>query len=161
MKTTLALAFAIAVLHCGVASAQGGSDDGGLKGLPAVNVWTGDPDADAAACGITKNGLDAAIRRPLSGSKLQVRDATNYPPLVFAYAQVARMPSWCTASVAVQVKRLLYTERSPGGQIVLATVWERRALASWPQTEPARMVEAQIESFTKQLIADWLKANGQ
>jgi hypothetical protein len=161
MKTTLALALAIGVLHCGVASAQAGSDDGGLKGLPAVNVWTGDPDADAAACGITKDGLDAAIRRPLSGSKLQVLNVTNYPPLVLAYAQVARMPSWCTASVAVQVKRLLYTERSPSGQPVLATVWERRALASWPQTEPARMVEAQIESFAKQLIADWLKANGQ
>jgi hypothetical protein len=126
-------------------------------GLTETAIIVEELEEEDAACGVTGSGIDAAIRLPLDASRLEI----NPTSLDFVYANVGVMhlnSGLCVASVQLSMTRAL---RSPVNTLMLVTgsVWHKGTLLTGPSYDFGTRVHSQIEDDTKQLIAEWLKAN--
>ena len=118
---------------------------------------------DAAKCNVTKGGLDAAARLPLDASRLRIDpDAGPYVSVAVTvtdgFDRSAPSGAGCVATLDVGLRRTLAI---PGtNQLVFgATAWGRDALLTGPSSGFGQRVNQYVTDFTKELIAEWIKAN--
>ena len=144
MKTLLA---ALLICCSALASAQA------LKGVESVNIVVEEPDQDATDCGITKDALDAAVRLPLSNSRLKIKDGLFIPDLFVRVTALKTNNQNCAVSTQIQLYKWIQSEMDFGG------FWQNTHLLTGPKSSMGKRVTDKFESFTKQFIAAWLKAN--
>ena len=122
-----------------------------FKGVNETRLIIEDIDEEYAKCGITKSLIDAAVRIPLSSSKLEVtnRWVDNY---VYANVNVRAMSATCAISISLQFRKYIPSQGA-------GTFWDASGLAVWAKNNAPTMVSNTLEGFTKELIGEWLKQN--
>lgn len=140
---TLAL---LASFGCAVSAQQA------LSGVRQVDIVVETLDDDAAKCSITKDGIDAAVRLPLSNSRIRIdRDAPAY---LYVNANVMVMPNrTCVANLLITFKKYSASERSMGD------FWNKGTLMSGAPDYVSQRIYINAENLTKQFVAAWLQAN--
>lgn len=129
----------------------------GFLRVPSMGILVEELDEQAAACGVTKGGLDGAVRLTLDASRVPIQEGL-LTPNVYVNVTVLRAPDGCLASVHIAFNRIL---QLPGGheKVYGAEVWQNRSLLAGPRYDFPQRVYSDVEGFTKELIAEWLKAN--
>lgn len=126
-------------------------------GVSAVDIVVEALHDGARECNVSESGLDAAVRLPLDASRLRIdRSSADY-----VYVRVNVLPlqnGVCVAEVEVMMIRGLVI---PNTQrfIDAATVWDKGALMTGTASNFRQRVNQLVTDYTKQLIAEWLKAN--
>ena len=122
-----------------------------FKGVNETRLIIEEVDEEHAKCGITKSLIDAAVRIPLSNSKLKVtsRVVETY---IYANVNVRAMSSTCAINISLEFKKYIPSQGS-------GSFWEAGGLAVWSKNNSPTMVSNSLESFTKELIGEWLKQN--
>ena len=164
MRRLLGGMLAVLMMGLGLVATPAQAQDNNFVGVSAVSIFvdhpTGDDSAkDAAKCNVTKSGLDAAARLPLDASRLRINpDVSPLSPYVYVSVSALWEPRGCAAFVQVSLKRSLAI---PGtNQLVFgATVWERGYVLTGPSSGFGQRVNQQVTDYTKELIAEWIKAN--
>ena len=155
VREALRLAMMASVLASSLAVATPASAQTNVfGGVTAVDVIVESPDALDPRCGVTKGGLDAAVRLPLDGSRIAFdKKATDF---IYARATFDIAQGMCFGFVELEFHRGLYT---PDGKTVSGGVWGRDSLIRSPDEEFGLTAYSVIEQYTKQLIAEWIKGN--
>ena len=149
------IALTITILG-GALPARGQVPDTGLEGVKAVDIIVESLSEFAAKCGVTKSGIDAAIRLPLDASRLQI-DA-KATPYAYAKVNVLQMPGGCVASVDLSLRRTMtmpLTAKPAYG----VSVWDDGSLLTGPSYDFGQRVNQEVEELIKKLIAAWVKVN--
>ena len=131
----------------------------GLNGISAVQLKVELVDEEARQCGISDDGLDAAVRIPISNT--QLRAVAEAPVLL--YVQTTTAPrkgnADCTTMIQVSALRPAWFSPNPDGRSGMVAVWTKSSLLTGtPSTHGRRTYEA-IEGLTKQFIGAWLREN--
>ena len=148
---SIAIAFA-------AASAAAQSAAPGLSGIAAVQLKVEPVDDDARQCGISDDGLDAAVRIPVSNTQLKA--AVDAPVLLYVQTTSRKGTSDCTTMIQVSALRSAWFSTDPGAKSGMVAVWTKSSLLTGtPATHGRRTYEA-IEGLTKQFIGAWLRENG-
>ena len=147
------------MMGLGLVATPAQAQDNAFVGVSAVHIFVATtPDDDDAKCNVTKGGLDAAVRLPIDASRLRINPDAS--PYVYVNANVLMMPDGlCVATFTVGLKRTLAI---PGtNQLVFsATVWESATSTIWARSSIFWLqLNQSVSDFTKQLIAEWIKAN--
>ena len=149
------LPFVIAVA---AVSAQAQSSAPGLNGIPAVQLKVELVDEEARQCGISDDGLDAAVRIPVSNTQLKA--VADSPFLLYVQTTTSRKGSSdCNTMIQVSALRSAWFSPEPGAKSGMVAVWTKSTLLTGtPSTHGRRTYEA-IEGLTKQFIGAWLREN--
>lgn len=151
-STLLVGVLGLGVLVADTARAQ----DPGFLGVKDVHIVVEDLGQEGRACNVTEDGIDAAIRLPLDASRLRL----NEKSADFIYANVSvrrRDDVECVAYVSLSLYRRLST---PEGQFVPGAVWHKGiVMGGGAMSDFVQRVDQRIGDLTKQLIAEWIKAN--
>ena len=138
-------------LTVGIASASA------LNGAREIRIIIERLDEDAAKCGISESLIDAAIRLPLSNSRINI---TERPGQGFIYANLniidlapIGLGSQCAVNLHLEFRRYSLQFDQTGG------FWRRGVTFVWNKNTLNRQVSSSIELYTKEFIAEWLKAN--
>jgi hypothetical protein len=124
-----------------------------------ISIFVEDLVEDDRACGITKTGLDAAVRLPLSRNGFRVKSAENKPPLLRIAVIGLEKPDACTVYLELTFTRTLLL---PSSMPIFGNVWSKNMLLWWdPKVGIHREVYDTLEDFTKEWIAQWLVDNPQ
>ena len=129
----------------------------GLNGIAAVQLKVEPVDDDARQCGISDDGLDAAVRIPVSNTQLKA--AADSPVLLYVQTTSRKGGSDCTTMIQVSALRSAWFSADPGAKSGMVAVWTKSSLLTGtPATHGRRTYEA-IEGLTKQFIGAWLREN--
>lgn len=124
-----------------------------LSGVDTVDILIETLDDDARKCGITQDMLDAAVRLPLASSRINVRQGLDLP-YVYVNANVLTLSGGlCVVGVRLEFKKWSESERAVGG------FWDTGGVTTGSPTFVSRKIAQNVEGWTKQFIAAWLKAN--
>jgi hypothetical protein len=140
------------------------TDLDGLRGLQDVSILVEDLDDDAKQCGITESALDAAVRLPVSASRLKIaKDFGEGTDRSYVYVVVitVRPADICIASVSVSLRRTVLLQTPPESRFQGASTWEKSSVMTGPAYSFGKRVSDNVEGFTKELIAAWLKQNAE
>lgn len=129
-----------------------------LSGINSVMIVAelGD-ESFARACGVSVASVDAAMRIPVSNSRLRsVKVSTD--AILYANVNVVQAPNGqCAAAITVEVTRHLFLKPHEGSPRVFGTVWSNSyTLIGFPQGF-GKATSDKVEDYTKQMIAAWLK----
>ena len=127
-----------------------------------AGIIVGALDEDASRCGITKAGLDAAVRLPMSRHGFTPQFESILHPTLFEVGVVAlRRPQIgdCIVSVGLEVHRLLRVPEN--GTIVWGITWRQWELSAGPPVGMGRLVTNNLENITNEFIAAWMIDNTQ
>lgn len=128
-----------------------------LREVGPISLVVEELSKSAEPCGISIDALDAAMRIPLSNSRLKVSGSSR--PYLYANVNVIHpTATLCIAAVNLSFRRVLTAGFD--GSAVVGTVWEDGALLSGPPVTFGRRVTEAIEDRTKLFIGAWLKENG-
>jgi hypothetical protein len=131
-----------------------------LEGVITVGIVIEELREDAALCNVSKDALDAAVRLPLSTSRLKVTNEYRYPYYLYVNVNVMRLPNGvCIANVDISFIRPVELLLADG--LVDGSVWSKGSLLSGPSSEFGGRVDGVVEGYTKQFIAAWLKDNDE
>jgi hypothetical protein len=148
MKPIKTLMLALLVSFGGTVHAQA------LAGVRGVNIVVENLTDNASKCGITKNLLDAAVRLPLSNSRITiVNGASQY--LYVSAVFLVQSSSSCAAVYSLSFNKFVPSEKDTG------EFWREGGIITGNPEYVSRNISNNLESFTKQFIAAWLKANPQ
>jgi len=144
------------VMGLGLVATPAQAQDNNFVGVSEVNIVVEDLADAAAKCNVSKGGLDAAVRLPLDASRLRI----NPHALSYVYVNVSALwePRGCAASVQVELKRSLAI---PGTTqwVYGASVWDKGTILTGTSSYVGKGVNQSVTDFTKELIAEWIKAN--
>ena len=146
----------VLVMGLGLVATPAQAQGNNFVGVSEVDIVVEGLSDNAAKCNVTKGGLDAATRLPLDASRLRINpDASSY-----VYVRVAALwePSGCAAFVQVVLKRSLAI-RGTNQLVFGAMVWDNGTLLTGPSSDFGQRVNQRVTDFTKELIAEWIKAN--
>ena len=123
-----------------------------LKGVKETTIVIERLDEDHVKCGITENMIDAAVRIPISNSRLKI---TNRQTSGFIYVNVGALSfeNFCVVSIQLTYAKFIISENESG------RFWFKSHLMSWNRNDIGLRVTDRLEALTKELIAAWLKAN--
>jgi hypothetical protein len=126
-----------------------------LKNYSPVRIVIEQLDDDARQCGITADGLDAAVRLPLSASPVKVvNDVPSSDGYVYANVNVLKLNNGvCVANVELEAHRWAMAFWSD------VIVWTNGTMLSGAHYDFIRGVDNALEDLTKQFIGAWLKTN--
>ena len=124
----------------------------GLKGVKEVRIVIERLDEVAVKCGITEALVDAALRLPISNSRLRI---TNVPRDGYVYANVTALE--VRNSCAVHTT-LAFTRYSTDMNDV-GIFWRTGGIVYWDKNDLPNRISNDFEQYTKEFIAAWLKAN--
>jgi hypothetical protein len=139
--------------------------DCGLAYLPAISLLVEHLDENGRKCNINEAGIDAGMRLPIDSSRLALKDkATDY---LYANVNVVSLSNGlCVASVELSLKRSLSLNRSAPAEKQLAlapvfgaTVWNIGGIFTGGPADFGRRVSDAVTDYTKQFLAEWMKAN--
>ena len=145
------------VMGLGLVATPAQAQDNTFVGVSAVSILVEKLSDDEAKCNVTEGGLDAAARLPLDASRLRIDPVASS----YVYVRVTALSlssGLCAGHVGVDLTRMLAI---PGtNQLVFsATVWGKGTIMSGPSSDYGQRVNQRVGDFTKQLIAEWIKAN--
>jgi hypothetical protein len=149
MKPIKTLMLALLVSFGGTVHAQGA-----LVGVRSIGILVEDLDNDAQRCGVTKDALDAAVRLPMSNSRIKFLNGMG-PYLYVRASFMVLSSSTCVASYSLSFNKFIPSEKDTG------EFWGRGGMTSGSSSYVSQSVNDKIEGLTKQFIAAWLKANPQ
>ncbi len=113
-------------------------------------------EASARACGISVASLDAAMRIPLSNTRLSVMKGAD--GVLSTNVNVVQAPNGqCAATIAVSMSRLVSLQADPKSPRVFADVWSNSHVLIGFPSGFGKAVYDKVDDFTKQFIAAWLK----
>jgi hypothetical protein len=146
------------VIVFAAASATAQSAAPGLNGIATVQLKVEPVDDDARQCGISDDGLDAAVRIPVSTTPLKA--SPDSPVLLYVQTTSRKGASDCTTMIQVSALRSAWFAPEAGAKSGMVAVWTKSSLLTGaPSTHGRRAYEA-IEGLTKQFIGAWLRENG-
>ena len=145
------------VVAAAAASAQAPSSAPGLSGIAAVQLTVEPVDEEARQCGISDDGLDAAVRIPVSNTQLKA--ATDSPFLLYIQTTSRKGKSDCTTMVQVSALRSAWFSPDPGAKSGMVAVWTKSTLLAGAASTHGRRTYEAIEGLTKQFIGAWLREN--
>ena len=146
------------VIAVAAVSAAAQSAAPGLSGIAAVQLKVEPVDDDARQCGISDDGLDAAVRIPVSNTQLKA--AADSSVLLYVQTTSRKGAADCTTMIQVSALRSAWFSPDPGAKSGMVAVWTKSSLLTGtPATHGRRTYEA-IEGLTKQFIGAWLRENG-
>ena len=140
------------------------AQDGQLKFLSRTDtgiVFIG-LDEDAAKCGITKRGLDSAVRLPMSRYGFNPEfDSYSHSTFfqVGVNAFIRTDIRHCTVNITLEVCRLLSIPESD--YFVLGVTWKSSDLFIGDAMEIGQRITYTLENQTNKLMAAWLIDNPQ
>ena len=130
----------------------------GLNGIAAVQLKVEPVDEDARQCGLSDDGLDAAVRIPVSNTQLKA--AADSPVLLYVQTTTSRKAgSDCNTMIQVSALRSAWFSPEPGAKSGMVAVWTKSTLLTGTASTHARRTYEAIEGLTKQFIGAWLKEN--
>jgi hypothetical protein len=130
----------------------------GLTGIQAVQLTAEPVDDDSRQCGLSDDGLDAAVRIPLSNTALKA--VAESPFLLYVQTTSARKnKSECTTMVQVSALRPAWFSPSPDAKSGMVAVWTKGTLLTGAASTHGRRTYEAIEGLTKQFIGAWLREN--
>lgn len=146
------------MMGLGLVATPAQAQDNAFVGVSAVRILVEGLDDAAAKCNVTTSGLDAAARLPLDASRLRITPALSFSDVYVAVTALSLPSGLCVARVSVDLNRTLAI---PGtNQLVFgATVWHKGTLLTGPSSDFGQRVNQYVTDFTKELIAEWIKAN--
>jgi hypothetical protein len=149
----LPLAIALSATAAGAQSSAPG-----LSGIPAVQLKVELVDDDARQCGISDDGLDAAVRIPVSNTPLKA--VADSPFLLYVQTTTSRKGgSDCTTMIQVSALRSAWFSPDPGAKSGMVAVWTKSSLLTGTAATHGRRTYEAIEGLTKQFIGAWLREN--
>ena len=114
-------------------------------------------DEEARQCGISDDGLDAAVRIPVSNTQLRV--ATDSPFLLYVQTTSRKGKADCTTMVQVSALRSAWFSPDSGAKSGMVAVWTKSTLLTGAASTHARRTYEAIEGLTKQFVGAWLREN--
>lgn len=123
-----------------------------LKGVKEVRIIIEELDDTAQKCGITNALLDSSVRLPLSSSRLRVTNAPGNG-YVYARATALELRNSCAVSIRLEFRRYAVSVDDVG------TFWSTGGLLVWDKMNMHTRISSDVEQYTKEFIAEWLKAN--
>jgi hypothetical protein len=117
-----------------------------------------EPATYATACGISTARVDAALRTPISNSRL-VAAKTGDSVLSAQVNVVQWQTGMCAASVTIALSRPLSLQPDPRSPRVFGDVWSKSYVLIGPPENFSRAVYDKVDDYTKQFIGAWLKDN--
>ena len=155
MKAVKALlSLSLSVGFCAAVHAQ--NERASLRGITSVGILVEGLDGDAQKCGITEDALDAAVRLPLSNSRIKVNNGNLKLEYLYVNVKVVNATndySRCAADISLAFTKYVQSERDHG------VFWEKSSIVIGPSAYVSRSANEHLEGFTKQFVAAWLKAN--
>jgi hypothetical protein len=123
-----------------------------LYKIKDIDILIESLDSAAAECGITKNMLDAAVRVPLSNSKLVIKSKTlNH---LYVNANVLSLSNgMCAINLELNFMKFVESELDTG------YFWTESTIMYTSKMNASTRVATALEAYTKQFMAAWLKAN--
>lgn len=125
-----------------------------LKGVSEIQIVIEHLDDDARyKCQVTKDAVYAAVRLPLSNTRIRVTNSELAP---YIYVQVTlgeANSNHCYGGVFLEFKKFARSEKDVGG------FWSKNSILISSKLNVPKRVSEDIELFTKQFIAEWLKQN--
>ena len=157
MRHAHCLPFVIALV---AVSAQAQTAAPGLNGIAAVQLKVEPVDDEARQCGISDDGLDAAVRIPVSNTQLKA--VADSPFLL--YVQTTTTPTQGhfrlhhdDPGVGAASRMVLAGPRDAKSGMV--AVWTKGTLLAGTASTHGRRTYEAIEGLTKQFIGAWLREN--
>ena len=151
-----AISFVIALA---AASAQAQSSAPGLNGVSAVQLMVGPADDEARQCGISDDGLDAAVRIPVSSTQLKAVADSPFMLNVQTTTTSRKGTSDCTTMIQVSALRPAWFSPNPDAKSGMVAVWTKGTLLTGAASTHGRRTYEAIEGLTKQFISAWLREN--
>ncbi len=124
----------------------------GLKGVKEIQIIIEDLDHVVKQCGITEALLDSSIRLILSNSRLRISNKPTSSSLV-ARAVALEISNFCTVHIKLEFYRF-----SPD-LLDTGIFWNTAGLFLWNKNDIQNKISSDLERYTKEFIAEWLKAN--
>ena len=121
-----------------------------LRGIKEVGILIEVLHEDAVKCGITKGMIDAAIRVPLSNSKLRITERLN-SGVVYADVNTILIQNTCAVSLRLSYLKFVASENDSG------QFWNRSMLLLHSRHEIVMKTSNQLELYTKEFISEWLR----
>jgi hypothetical protein len=147
----------VALFLPGVGAAQMGT---ALEKLPDVDIVIESLSEQAAACGVTANGLDAVVRVALDASRLGVKiemSETTDLSTVYVNVNVMKQDAGCIADVSLQLHRMVAVLST--GKSAVGTVWSSGTILVGPAYDFGERVNAALRELANQFLAEWIKQN--
>ena len=138
-------------------SAGAQSSAPGLNGIPSVQLKVEPVDEDARQCGISDDGLDAAVRIPVSNTQLKA--VAEAPVLLYVQTTSRKGGAECTTMIQVSALRSAWFSQSPDAKPGMVAVWTKSSLLTGAAATHGRRTYEAIEGLTKQFIGAWLREN--
>jgi len=164
LNIVLIAALSILFNHGYALSQDAASDMNTLKGLKGIGVSVGDIDADAAADGLDKDRIAAAIARKLkkAGIKvftdLELRTVSGQPQLVVNINTLKQPGPIYIFTAALDLNQIVVLERNQGLTAVSPTWSVLTTGGSLPEDLSAN-VQASLNPMLDSFISDYKKAN--
>ena len=123
-----------------------------LKNVIETGLLIENVDEEHRKCGITKNMIDAAVRIPLSNSKLTLtgRMVDSY---IYVNVNAREISNFCALNISLEFKKYIPSQGDVG------SFWYVGGLAVWTKNNAPTMVSTTLEGFSKELVGAWIKAN--
>lgn len=155
MKRVWLGAMSLAALTAFAADHAQTAPDVPLKGLGEFRLTIG-VDDDAAACGVAREQIEAAVLSVLKTSTLKLNSGARSQ--LGARASTSRVAERvCAFAFALEVVPLVTIADT--GVSVFAPVWSRQAVACGPTSGAGRLVAEVFRHASRELVADWTRAN--
>lgn len=153
---TWALLVGVSMLLMASSSAAAQASASALD-FDATRIVIEELDDDAAKCGITAGGLDAAVRLPVSTvPQLRVVSTGSGLPYIYVNVNALTMGSGsCAASYEVHLRRWSSEFQR------FVSVWNKGGMMSGPASSFGSRNRQNIEDLTKEFLAAWLKERTQ
>lgn len=145
------------VIGAAAVSAAAQTSAPGLSGIPAIQLMVEPVDEEARQCGLSDDGLDAAVRIPVSNT--QLRAAPDSPFLLYVQTTSRKGKTDCTTMVQVSALRSAWFSPEPGAKSGMVAVWTKSTLLAGAASTHGRRTYEAIEGLTKQFIGAWLREN--
>lgn len=125
-----------------------------LKGVKEIGIVVETPESEDLRCGITKSILDAAVRVPLSNSRLVVTERLTRG---YIYVNVNSLDlglqNFCAVRIGLSFNKFITSESQTGRFVNYGT------MLVWNKNDMASKASSVLDGFTKEFLAEWLKAN--
>jgi hypothetical protein len=108
---------------------------------------------NAAKCHISKEMLDAAVRIPLSNSKLKITNFGESQGYIYVKLGLLPVNNFCSGAIHVSFNKFSQSEKEMG------EFWSTGVIFHTNKNDIRKSVSDDVESFVKEFIAAWLKAN--
>lgn len=145
--------FLCVFIFLSISSAAHARIEGSLVGVKTIDLIVEDLSDDAGRCLITTDALEAAVRVPISNSRIRMRKSDDLPYLYVNVAVLSDESKHCVVAYSLSFRKYVEKEHSIG------QFWHKGGVASGPSHRVSRGVINEIEGDTKIFISEWLKAN--